>query len=80
MRDEQYWVSLVHELRALPAETGWLEFKRNNGGPQEIGEYLSALANTAALEGLPLESIAPTGTRCSLPVPNLFALAPTRNA
>lgn len=48
MRDEHYWVSLVHELRALPADTGWLEFKRNNGEPQEIGEYLSAL------EGLPL--------------------------
>lgn len=51
MRDEQYWASLVHELRALPRETGWLEFKHNNADPQEIGEYISALANTAALEG-----------------------------
>lgn len=51
MRDEQYWASLVHELRALPAETGWLEFKHNNADPQEIGEYISALANTVALEG-----------------------------
>lgn len=51
MRDEQYWVSLAHELRALPRETGWLEFKHNNAEPQEIGEYISALANTAALEG-----------------------------
>jgi predicted HTH transcriptional regulator len=51
MRDEQYWASLTHELRALSRETGWLEFKHNNAEPQEIGEYISALANTAALEG-----------------------------
>jgi len=51
MRDDAYWLSLVHELRALPDETGWLEFKRNKGEPQEIGEYISALANSAALEG-----------------------------
>lgn len=51
MRDAPYWVSLVNELRALPQETGWLEFKHNNAEPQEIGEYISALANTAALEG-----------------------------
>lgn len=51
MRNEQYWASLVHELRASPNETGWLEFKHNNADPQEVGEYLSALANSAALEG-----------------------------
>ena len=51
MRDEQYWASLAHELCVLPCETGWLEFKHNNAEPQEIGEYISALANTAALEG-----------------------------
>ena len=51
MRDEQYWRSLVHEFLALSNETGWLEFKHNNTEPQEIGEYISALANSAALEG-----------------------------
>ena len=51
MRDEQYWASLAHELCVLPCETGWLEFKHNNAEPQEIGEYISALANTAAVEG-----------------------------
>lgn len=51
MRDELYWVSLANELRAQPRETGWLEFKHNNAEPQDIGEYLSALANSAALEG-----------------------------
>ena len=33
----------------MPRETEWLEFKHNNAEPQEIGEYLSALANGAAL-------------------------------
>ena len=50
-RDEEYLRSLVHELVALPSETGWLEFKHNNGDPQEIGEYISALSNSAALDG-----------------------------
>jgi len=42
-------ISLVDRLRGLPTETEWLEFKRNNADPQEIGEYLSALANEASL-------------------------------
>ncbi len=46
-----YLAGLITELRKLPAETGWLEFKRNNSNPEEIGEYLSALSNTAALTG-----------------------------
>ena len=50
-RPVQYLVSLVRELCKLPHETEWVEFKENNSNPQEIGEYLSALANSAALEG-----------------------------
>lgn len=50
-RPAQYLVSLVRELCKLPQETEWAEFKENNSDPQEIGEYLSALANSAALEG-----------------------------
>ena len=50
-RPEAYLVSLVHELRTLPYETEWVEFKVNNAEPQDIGEYISALANTAALVG-----------------------------
>ncbi len=46
-----YLTGLITELRKLPAETGWVEFKRNNSNPEEIGEYLSALSNTAALQG-----------------------------
>jgi len=48
-RSPAYVISLIHELRQEPAETEWLEFKVNNGNPDEIGEYVSALANSAAL-------------------------------
>jgi predicted HTH transcriptional regulator len=50
-RDECYWHSLLHELLALPKETNWLEIKHNNDEPQKIGEYISALANSAVFEG-----------------------------
>ena len=50
-RSNEYLAGLVRELCKQPAETEWLEFKRNNAEPQEIGEYLSALANSAALCG-----------------------------
>lgn len=43
----------LDELLRLPAETEWVEFKHNNEKPEEIGEYLSALANGAALHGKP---------------------------
>jgi len=49
-RDQKYLVSLVRELCALPRETEWVEFKVNYAEPQDIGEYISALANAAALE------------------------------
>lgn len=35
----------------MPRETEWLEFKVNYGAPQDIGEYISALSNAAALAG-----------------------------
>lgn len=50
-RSPEYLISLVNELRALPRETEWVEFKFNDAEPEAIGEYLSALSNTAALEG-----------------------------
>lgn len=43
----------LDELLALPQETEWAEFKHNNSDPQSIGEYLSALSNSACLEGQP---------------------------
>jgi len=50
-RSTEYLVGLVRELRKLPRETEWLEFKENNAEPHGIGEYLSALSNAAALDG-----------------------------
>lgn len=42
---------LLSSLLPLPKETEWVEFKHNNDAPEEMGEYISALANTAALLG-----------------------------
>lgn len=50
-RTTEYLVGQVEELRRLPRETEWVEFKENNDDPQEIGESISALANSAALAG-----------------------------
>jgi len=50
-RSLDYLVSLVNELRKLPRETEWVEFKVNDAEPKETGEYLSALSNAAALCG-----------------------------
>ena len=43
--------ALVHRLRALRNENEWVEFKVNNADPNEIGQYISCLANSAALAG-----------------------------
>jgi len=44
-------IALVEKLRGEPHEWEWLEFKANRCEPQEIGEYISALANSACLTG-----------------------------
>ena len=43
--------ALLARLCREPFETPWLEFKENNSNPDEIGEYASALANSATLTG-----------------------------
>jgi len=50
-RSLEYLHSLLRELVKLPSEVEWVEFKHNNSGPHQIGEYISALANSAALLG-----------------------------
>ena len=45
--------ALLDRLRAEPRETEWLEFKSNRFDAQVLGEYLSALANSASLLGKP---------------------------
>jgi len=49
MKSEDFLKHLLDELRALPSETEWCEFKVSNCKPQEIGEYISALSNSACL-------------------------------
>lgn len=45
----KHFKKIVDSLRGLPTETEWIEFKVNNHRPEEIGEYISALSNSAAL-------------------------------
>ncbi len=52
-RPVEYLVGLVRELCKLTGETEWVEFKADRHEPEEIGEYVSALANSAALAGKP---------------------------
>ncbi len=42
-------VALVHRLITLPRETEWVEFKENFFKTEDIGQYISALANSSAL-------------------------------
>ena len=42
---------IVRDLCEYPSETEWLEFKENLSEDNEIGEYISALSNAAAMNG-----------------------------
>ena len=46
---KNFLINIVQDLLKLPHETESVEFKCNNQKPEEIGEYISALANTAVL-------------------------------
>jgi len=46
----EYLCSLLEDLVNLPHETEWVEFKVNNADPEDIGQYLSAISNSAALQ------------------------------
>ena len=50
-RSPEYLSGMVRELRRLPSETEWVEFKGNNDNPLTIGRNVSALANGAAING-----------------------------
>lgn len=45
--------TLLDRLLTNGSESEWVEFKENNADPDMIGEYVSALSNSAALEGEP---------------------------
>jgi ATP-dependent DNA helicase RecG len=49
----QELTALLDRLLAEPRETEWMEFKRDRYEPQTLGEYISALANSACLLGKP---------------------------
>lgn len=47
--EQEYYRTLIEHLRQMSEETEWLEYKMNNEDPQMIGEYISALSNSAAI-------------------------------
>lgn len=49
----QELTALLDRLRAEPHESEWLEFKHDRFEPRALGEYVSALANSACLLGRP---------------------------
>src|SRR5436305_10419666 len=42
---------ILQHIRASNRESEWVEFKVDDDEPSEVGEYISALANSAALVG-----------------------------
>lgn len=42
---------IVEELRKYDSEREWFEFKENWFKADELGEYISALSNSAAIAG-----------------------------
>ena len=52
-RPDSYWQGLLGEHRKLSTELTTVEFKSNLADPKEIGQYISALSNAAALYNEP---------------------------
>ena len=46
---EEELINLLKSLLKLDKENEWIEFKLNNDDPSMIGEYISALSNSATL-------------------------------
>ena len=46
---ESQLTSILADLLNYPSETEWIEYKQNNFKPEDIGEYISALSNSACL-------------------------------
>ena len=49
--NEKELKTIIADIQASPKESEWIEVKTNNHNPEEIGEYISALANGAAYMG-----------------------------
>ncbi len=54
--NQQTLLETLSRLRELPREAATVEFKSNLEDPTELGQYLSALANAAALASHELNS------------------------
>ena len=48
-RPDSYWIGLLNEHRKLKNELTTVEFKSNLNAPEDIGQYISALSNSATL-------------------------------
>ena len=44
-------IETVIEAKQMPHEVEWIELKTNFWNPKEIGEYISALSNSATIHG-----------------------------
>ena len=53
VQSAQRHIDLVKTLCRPGGEAEWVEYKLNNTHPEEIGQYISALANAAALNNQP---------------------------
>lgn len=42
-------LALIDDLRKLPAEVPWVEFKENNADPQMVGKLIAALSHPARI-------------------------------
>ncbi len=51
--DDNQFLHIFLEIKSLPKECEWVEFKMNNANPTEIGEYISALSNSACYVNRP---------------------------
>ncbi len=49
MMQSAKFTKLIHDLAKISAETEWVEFKENRAEPDEIGQNISALSNSATL-------------------------------
>jgi len=51
--DNAELIKLVDELRALPKENEWVEFKSGNATTKRLGMYISAISNAACIHNKP---------------------------
>ena len=53
INDTKFYTHLIDELINLSSEREWFEFNVNNSDPDKVGEYISAISNSAAIQSKP---------------------------